>query len=112
METYSLLVYFTQMLGIFDLEFSMLRNFSKSNQVMELESKTQSGRPFWSQVKEVQKQLERRQHQEHSADDSIVQNKFSYKVIEKLNDRKKAWVDLIEDLQAVSNKMKRLESMI
>lgn len=109
-ETYNLLVYFTQILGIFDLEYSMLRNCSKASQVLELESKTQSGRPFWTSVEENLKSLENRQWKIHMAVDSLLENKTSYQVIQKLNERKKAWVDLAEDLHSVSNKMKKFET--
>jgi hypothetical protein len=30
----------------------MLRNCSKASQVLDLESKTQSGRPFWTSIEE------------------------------------------------------------
>ena len=37
-------------------------------------------------------------------------NKTSLKVIAHLNERKKAWIDLEEDMEAISKKMRKLDA--
>lgn len=41
--------------------------------------------------------------------DALVENKSSLKVIKMLDERKKSWVDLEEDLDSIAKKMKRIE---
>jgi hypothetical protein len=63
-ETYKLLVYLTQILGIFDLEYVMMRNVTKGVQLLELEAKTTKCRPFWSEVDQKLKKMEKKQLEE------------------------------------------------
>lgn len=108
-DTYNILIYTTQILNIFDLEYTMLRNLSKSWQSQALEDKTQSGRPFWSEIENKKKRIESRQLKEHMDNESLVENKTSIKVIEYLDERKKAWIDLEEDCEAIAKKLRAIE---
>lgn len=49
-DALNILIYTTQLLNIFDLEYTMLRNLAKSWQSQSLEDKALSGRPFWSEI--------------------------------------------------------------
>ena len=40
----------------------------------------------------------------------LVENKTSLKVIEFLDERKKAWIDLEEDIEAISKKMRKIDA--
>lgn len=108
-ETYNVLVYCTQILNIFDLEYTMLRNLSKSWQTQSLEDKTQSGRPFWSEIESKKKSIHERYMKEHVDNEELIDNKTSLKVIEYLDERKKAWIDLEEDCETIAKKMRKLE---
>lgn len=68
-DPYKLLIYASQMLSIFDLEYTMLRNFSNSWQTQQLEDRTQSGRPFWPEIEAKKKKLNARSMEEHCLDD-------------------------------------------
>lgn len=105
-DTFLILVYCSQMLNIFDLEYTMLRNLSKSWQSQALEDKALSGRPFWSDLTYKKEKIEQRALLEHMNNDALIENKTSLKVIKYLDERKKAWIDLEEDCSQVANKLR------
>lgn len=41
--------------------------------------------------------------------DALIENKSSLKVIQMLDERKKSWIDLEEDLDSIAQKMKKIE---
>lgn len=46
--------------------------------------------------------------QEHMQNEALVANKASLKVIKYLDERKKQWIDLEEDMAAIAQKLKNI----
>jgi len=40
--------------------------------------------------------------------DALIDNKTSLRVIQKLDERKKAWIDLEEDCESIAKKMRKI----
>lgn len=48
-------------------------------------------------------------HTEEDSQGNLIENKTAMKVIQYLDLRKKAWIDLEEDIEAISRKLKKLD---
>ena len=55
-QAYSVLVYLNQMLSIFNLTFTMMKNSTRTSDLYDLEKHVISGREFWGKVQELKKQ--------------------------------------------------------
>lgn len=77
-----------------------------------MESFAGSGRAFWLDVEQKNKKMQKHEHDllaewAEEGTEPPVKNLTSYKVIQKLKGRKKAWIDMSEDLLIVAQQMKK-----
>lgn len=92
----------------------MFRNQSSAWQTQELERCALSGIPFWARLCNQNQTLSERFIEEHSklkgdGLEKCLENKSTFRVIEKLDRKKKEWIDLQENISFIANRLKKVE---
>lgn len=111
-----MLIYCSQLLNIFDLEYTMLRNLSPSRQTQLLEDAVLASKPFWPKIdQEVLKlhELHISEHKKISLEEiskDSIENNAAYKVIKSLDRQKKAWNNLESDIDSIAKKLRQMEA--
>lgn len=105
-NSFLLLVYLNQVLSIFNLNYTMLKNGTQACDIVELEKNVFAGREFWGKVQDLQESqraVEEKYFAEEKDSDAILKEAMakgncSKRAIERILQRKKRWIDLQEDL--------------